>query len=658
MSGGFNDQLRQWKNVYVTHIVNTQDCQSVALKGTLFLTEHDARIMIYWVPDPDADDSALPSLRKGYEINVKELHHLTCRRLPGPYCRALYLVLRNSNSYGPFEFRTGGATEFINTLNEFAEVTRSNDDKTFYHVKMRPEPVTSLYQLPPGSGLQGQRNGATNNPMSPFVGVGASLRRGGQAVFNAFIDNILSPSQGVVVGERCDEDSYTNACASQHSSVFKGTIETERLRTTDEADFAVVDVRPPPVALPPLKPMQRGEPLNTEQWKRHLDPCGRVTCVEKLRQIIFEGGVEPNLRPVVWKYLLGYYQWDYTAEENERVRMAKHREYQMLKKFWKQMSTDRLVRFSLFIDRKRYIEKDVPRTDRKTSFFRDDSNGNLTRLYDILLTYTVYNMDFGYYQGMNDLLALILYVIQQEEDAFWCFAGLMERLESNFDQNLNAVREQFYQLFDLIDVLDPGFSDFLASKNAKEMPFCFRWLLIQFKREFSYSDVLMLWETIWSEHLTKNFHIFFAAAVLLMQRNLFIERNYDANNILKHVNDLSYRIPLEPALNTATAYLRQVDEVLNSLPESVRLIVEGPSLATSKHCTKKKSDDRSGDNSSNIEYTWGLLNEELEDLMATDAPEEDVDPSSVTMIPVPTSGPDSDKSGVSVRTTAIVTQPL
>ncbi|KAF6768341.1 hypothetical protein AHF37_10956 [Paragonimus kellicotti] len=138
--------------------------------------------------------------------------------------------------------------------------------------------------------------------------------------------------------------------------------------------------------------------------------------------------------------------------------------------------------------------KDVPRTDRKTAFFRDDSGGNLTRLYDILITYTIYNMDFGYFQGMNDLLALILYVIQQEEDAFWCFVGLMERLESNFDGNLNAVREQFYQLFELVEVLDPDFSDYLESKNAKEMPFCFRWLLIQFKREFSYRDVMVLWE--------------------------------------------------------------------------------------------------------------------------------------------------------------------
>ena len=36
----------------------------------------------------------------------------------------------------------------------------------------------------------------------------------------------------------------------------------------------------------------------------------------------------------------------------------------------------------------------------------------------------------GYVQGMSDMLAPILYVVDNEVDAFWCFAGLMERMVS------------------------------------------------------------------------------------------------------------------------------------------------------------------------------------------------------------------------------------
>ncbi|THD18729.1 TBC1 domain family member 17 [Fasciola hepatica] len=340
-------------------------------------------------------------------------------------------------------------------------------------------------------------------------------------------------------------------------------------------------------------------------------------------------GIESSLRPVVWKYLLGYYLWDNTAAENEKRRIEKHREYHMLKKFWKEMSIERLDRFSLFRDRKCFIEKDVPRTDRRCDFYRDDSDRNLTRLYDILLTYAVYNMDFGYFQGMNDLLALILYVIQSEEESFWCFVGLMERLESNFDGNLNAVRQQFYQLFELLEVLNPTFSDYLEAANAKEMPFCFRWLLIQFKREFSYTDVMVLWEAIWSEHLTKNFHIFFAAAILLMHSELIMEQKLDANSILKLVNDMSNKIPLEPVLIAATQYVEQLNKILPDLPKAVQDLINGPSLATSQHTLRRKSGVDPEDVSSRLDYTSELLNEELEDLMGTEATD------SSLMVPIP-----------------------
>lgn len=36
----------------------------------------------------------------------------------------------------------------------------------------------------------------------------------------------------------------------------------------------------------------------------------------------------------------------------------------------------------------------------------------------------------GYVQGMSDMLAPILYVVDNEVDAFWCFAGLMDRMVS------------------------------------------------------------------------------------------------------------------------------------------------------------------------------------------------------------------------------------
>ena len=45
---------------------------------------------------------------------------------------------------------------------------------------------------------------------------------------------------------------------------------------------------------------------------------------------------------------------------------------------------------------------------------------------NILLNYATFNPEVGYNQGMSDLLASVLAVVQDEVDAFWCFVGLME----------------------------------------------------------------------------------------------------------------------------------------------------------------------------------------------------------------------------------------
>ena len=72
------------------------------------------------------------------------------------------------------------------------------------------------------------------------------------------------------------------------------------------------------------------------------------------------------------------------------------------------------------------------RTDRNHPFYEGEGNSNLETLNDILMTYIMYNFDLGYVQGMSDLLAPILYVIQNEATAFWCFVGYMKRVVSLF----------------------------------------------------------------------------------------------------------------------------------------------------------------------------------------------------------------------------------
>ena len=43
---------------------------------------------------------------------------------------------------------------------------------------------------------------------------------------------------------------------------------------------------------------------------------------------------------------------------------------------------------------------------------------------------------------MSDLLAPILFVMQNEVDAFWCFVGYMDRVSGNFDFEAGGIKHQ------------------------------------------------------------------------------------------------------------------------------------------------------------------------------------------------------------------------
>jgi len=53
---------------------------------------------------------------------------------------------------------------------------------------------------------------------------------------------------------------------------------------------------------------------------------------------------------------------------------------------------------------------------------------------------------FALLQGMSDLLSPILFVMEDESEAFWCFVSLMERLGPNFNRDQNGMHSQLFAL--------------------------------------------------------------------------------------------------------------------------------------------------------------------------------------------------------------------
>lgn len=337
-------------------------------------------------------------------------------------------------------------------------------------------------------------------------------------------------------------------------------------------NHTVMPPRPDAPVLPTRPDAPRGAPLNGEHWAQLQDEEGRVREVETVKDVIFRGGVVPNLRQEVWKFLLGYFPWDSTRADRRKLRKQKTDEYFQMKLQWRTITPGQEQRFSDYHDRKSLVEKDVNRTDRTLPFFAGENNRNLQLLCDILMTYVMYNFDLGYVQGMSDLLSPILYIMTDEVDAFWCFVGFMDKVCSNFEFDQAGMKQQLQQLYCLLSVTVPDLATYLERHDSDNMFFCFRWLLVLFKREFPYQDIMRLWEVLWTDLPCPNFHILLCVAILDTQKHDLMENNYGFNEILKHINDLSLHIELDSTLSKAEGIYHQLTSAVR-LPDIARKII-------------------------------------------------------------------------------------
>ncbi|XP_052739667.1 TBC1 domain family member 15 isoform X1 [Bicyclus anynana] len=256
---------------------------------------------------------------------------------------------------------------------------------------------------------------------------------------------------------------------------------------TRSDEYEVINVKP---TLPPRPCIPRGTSLSTEKWEGLHDTEGRITEVEGVKQLIFRGGVANSIRHSVWKYLLDYHPWTMTHAEIKVLQKKRTEEYFSMKLQWRSMTEGQEARFSEYRDRKSLVEKDVNRTDRTHPFYAGDNNPNLVILQDILMTYVMYNFDLGYVQGMSDILAPLLLLLGNEVDSFWCFVGFMDKIASNFDMDQAGMKQQLLNLQQLLMFASPELARHLAAKDSANMYFCFRWLLVWFKREFSHKDIM------------------------------------------------------------------------------------------------------------------------------------------------------------------------
>uniref|UniRef100_A0A2K6CRG2 Small G protein signaling modulator 2 n=1 Tax=Macaca nemestrina TaxID=9545 RepID=A0A2K6CRG2_MACNE len=187
------------------------------------------------------------------------------------------------------------------------------------------------------------------------------------------------------------------------------------------------------------------------------------------------------------------------------------------------------------------IDKDVQRCDRNYWYFTPP---NLERLRDVMCSYVWEHLDMGYVQGMCDLLAPLLVTLDNEE------ASAQGSPFSHLHKILDS------ELFELMH----------QNGDYTHFYFCYRWFLLDFKRELLYEDVFAVWEVIWAaRHISsEHFVLFIALALVEVYREVIRDNNMDFTDIIKFFNERAEHHDAQEILRLARDLVHKVQLLIEN----------------------------------------------------------------------------------------------
>lgn len=303
--------------------------------------------------------------------------------------------------------------------------------------------------------------------------------------------------------------------------------------------------------------------LKAEGW---IDEAGAIRAPGAVVQRTFEAGVSPALRSRLWLHLLGIVPWDAVARDAERLRSARRAAYKKASALWRRYES-RLGDCPHGVVREyhRIIEVDVPRTDRDLDRWKPAEA--LHPLRRMLLTHCAAEGSVGYYQGHNDLAAVVLFAVGDDEaDAYFCFRQLVARLAINFEEEQRGIWRQTAAVLDVLHIVDRSLARAVAAPGANkgQLLFLFQPVFLVLKRELSsYEDVARAWEAWFavaspefSPARCRHFHLLLIAAFVIHRRADIMKHRTSTGGLLQVVNGAARSVDSSVLLRTARAVHR------------------------------------------------------------------------------------------------------
>ncbi|CAM6101551.1 unnamed protein product [Calypogeia fissa] len=237
--------------------------------------------------------------------------------------------------------------------------------------------------------------------------------------------------------------------------------------------------------------------------------------LDALRELAWSG-VPPDMRPTVWRLLLGYAPTN--ADRREAVLTRKRQEYiECIPQYYDISDADRSEDERTML---RQISVDAPRTVPEVPFFQHPQMQ--ISLIRVLYIWAIRHPASGYVQGINDLATPFLVVFlseymegdmenwdltqlttdiisKYEGDCYWCLSKLLDGVQDHYTFAQPGIQRLVFKLKELVRRIDEPVSSHIENQGLEFLQFGFRWFNCLLIREIPFPLVGRLWDTYLSE---------------------------------------------------------------------------------------------------------------------------------------------------------------
>ena len=166
------------------------------------------------------------------------------------------------------------------------------------------------------------------------------------------------------------------------------------------------------------------------------------------------------------------------------------------------------------------IMKDLDRTFPLCYMFREKYGNGQRKLYKVLSSYSKYNTDVGYVQGMGFMTAIFL-IYMDEESSFFMLHSLMKKykMEGIFFTNFPELRKKFFILLNLQKKYIPKIYNIFQRDGILPTMYASTWIISLFSRSLDFHIVIRIFDCFFFEGFKVIYRI--SLALLKLKENEF-----------------------------------------------------------------------------------------------------------------------------------------